>query len=106
MWLLCIDAPKDENIINTKSTNDNDNSTETMPLQSRLKELGVTRRSTRFFSVTPKPELDHKMVMLTRNMNRAVSLPVERKSQVHDFNIDAKERGHSVQRDQVMFFHL
>lgn len=94
------DAPKDENIINTKSTNDNDNSTETMPLQSRLKELGVTRRSTRFFSVTPKPELDHKMVMLTRNMNRAVSLPVERKSQVHDFNIDAKERGHSVQRDQ------
>lgn len=61
----------------------------------------VTRRSTRLFSGTLKPESNHKMVMLTRNINRAVSLPLERKSLMHDFSIDGKERGQSVQRDQV-----
>lgn len=75
-----------------------------MPLQSRLKELGtITRRSTRLLSGMPKPESDHNIILLTRNINRAVSLPSERKSQMNDFSIDVKERGHSVQRDQVKF---
>ncbi|KZC06192.1 Lamin-B receptor [Dufourea novaeangliae] len=68
------DIFSDNNVISTKSTND-ENFIESMPLQSRLKELGtVTRRSTRLLS--------------------------ERKSQLHDLNIDGKERGLSVQRDQ------
>lgn len=87
-----------------KNINDDEHSIESMPLQSRLKELGtVTRRSMRLLSGTLKPESDRKMVLLTRNINRAVSLPIERKSQMHDFSVDVKERGHSVQRDQVRF---
>lgn len=78
-----------------------------MPLQSRLKELSTTtRRSTRLLSGMLKPESDHKMVLLTRNINRAVSLPLERKGQMHDFSIDVKERGHSVQKDQVRFLYI
>ncbi|XP_076638714.1 lamin B receptor [Colletes latitarsis] len=93
------DMSNDENI-NKKSTNDKDNLFKAVPLQPRFKELGVTRRSTRLLSATVKSESDDKMVMLTRNINRAVSLPLERKSLVHDFNFDMKERGHSVQKDQ------
>ncbi|XP_012345755.1 delta(14)-sterol reductase TM7SF2 isoform X2 [Apis florea] len=90
----------DDKIISKKRTHDDD-SVESMPLQSRLKELGtITRRSTRLLSGMPKPESDHNIILLTRNINRAVSLPSERKSQMNDFSIDVKERGHSVQRDQ------
>lgn len=96
------DIPIGGSIPGAKSVNDD--SIEAMPLQSRLKEMGsVTRRSTRLFSGTSKPESNHKMVMLTRNINRAVSLPLERKSLIHDFSIDGKERGQSVQRDQDLF---
>lgn len=96
-----IEIPGDNDVINKKNVNDDEYAVESMPLQSRLKELSTaTRRSTRLLSSTLKPESDHKMVLLTRNINRAVSLPLERKSQMHDFSIDIKERGHSVQKDQ------
>ena len=96
------DIPIGGSIAGAKSVNDDN--IEAMPLQSRLREMGsVTRRSTRLFSGTLKPESNHKMVMLTRNINRAVSLPLERKSLMHDFSIDGKERGQSVQRDQDLF---
>lgn len=72
-----------------------------MPLHYRLKELeAVSRRSIRMSS-TPKMESPHKFTAFTRNFDRAVSLPVERKSRLHDIN-DGKERGFSVQRDQVL----
>ena len=96
------DIPIGGSIAGAKSVNDD--SIEAMPLQSRLKEIGsLTRRSTRQFSGTLKPESNHKMVMLSRNINRAVSLPLERKSLMHEFSIDGKERGQSVQRDQDLF---
>ncbi|XP_017758730.1 PREDICTED: lamin-B receptor [Eufriesea mexicana] len=101
-----IDAPSagyiNDKIIDTKSINDDENSIESMPLQSRLTEMRmVTRRSTRLLNSTLKPESEHKMILLTRNIDRAVSLPLERKNQqLHDFNIEGKERGYSVQRDQ------
>ncbi|CAK9808443.1 Delta(14)-sterol reductase LBR [Anthophora plagiata] len=98
-----IDVPTEtlgeDDTVNIKNTKD-ENLIESIPLQLRLKELGtVTRRSTRLLSGTLKPETDHKMVMLTRNINRAVSLPLERKSQMPDFKIDGKERGLSVERN-------
>ncbi|XP_076374754.1 lamin B receptor isoform X2 [Megalopta genalis] len=90
-----------KNIVSSKSTNDDEHSVESLPLQSRLRGLGVvTRRSSRLQLTTTKPESDYKMEMLTRSINRAVSLPIERKLQLHDFNIESKERGLSVQRDQ------
>ncbi|XP_017877864.1 delta(14)-sterol reductase isoform X2 [Ceratina calcarata] len=100
-----IDMP---DIISTKSTDDENYSVESMPLHSRVKGLGtVTRRSTRLLSGTVKPESDlNKMVLLTRNINRAVSLPLERKSQFHEFSAEEKERGHSVQRDQDLLKSL
>lgn len=103
----CIAAYNNDKMINTKIINDDENSVESMPLQSRLKEIGmVTRRSTRLLTSTVKPEPEHKMILLTRKIDRAVSLPLERKSQqLLDFNIDGKERGHSVQRDQVRFLY-
>ncbi|XP_053984855.1 delta(14)-sterol reductase TM7SF2 [Hylaeus volcanicus] len=100
------DVPNDENIVSKKSINDNDSPMETLPLQFRLNELGVTRRSMRLYSATLKPEPDHKTITLTRNINRAASLPLERKSQVLDFIYDTKERGHSVQRDQTLLKRL
>lgn len=90
------DAPTEKNV----SIESTDDIVELMPLHARLKDTGVvSRRSIRLFSGTLKPESEHKMVMLTRNINRAVSLPLERKSQMHDFGTDGKERGHSVQKD-------
>ncbi|KOX78838.1 Lamin-B receptor [Melipona quadrifasciata] len=70
-----IEIPGDNDVINKKNVNDDEYAVESMPLQSRLKELSTaTRRSTRLLS--------------------------KRKSQMHDFSIDIKERGHSVQKDQ------
>lgn len=96
------DLIKNDNTTNKKSTGKPDYPDESVPLQSRLKDMGtVTRRSARLFSGTLKRESDDQMVMLTRNINRAVSLPLERKSQLQDFNVfDGKERSYSIQRDQ------
>ncbi|XP_076234062.1 lamin B receptor [Calliopsis andreniformis] len=94
---IASDTLSEKHIINTESTNDD--FIDAVSLQSRLKEGGtVTRRTTRLLSGALKPELEHKMV-ITRNINRAVSLPLERKSQLHDLGIDTKERGQSVQKD-------
>ncbi|XP_076657065.1 lamin B receptor [Halictus rubicundus] len=95
------EATNVKTVISTKSTNEDEQSVESMPLQSRLRGLGtVTRRSTRLYSGMMKPESDYKMEMLTRSINRAVSLPIERKLQLHDLHVESKERGLSVQRDQ------
>ncbi|XP_031784406.1 delta(14)-sterol reductase TM7SF2 [Nasonia vitripennis] len=68
------------------------------PVQSRLRELGpITRRSIRIMSSTSKAEHEQKLLMLNRSPDRAVSLPVERKS---TSALEGKERGFSVQRDE------
>ncbi|XP_011504313.1 PREDICTED: delta(14)-sterol reductase isoform X2 [Ceratosolen solmsi marchali] len=70
------------------------------PIQSRLRELGpITRRSIRIMSGVAKAEHDHKLMMLTRNIDRAASLPVERKAQYNALS-DGKERGLSVQPEE------
>ncbi|XP_012215085.2 delta(14)-sterol reductase TM7SF2 [Linepithema humile] len=73
-------------------------SPETLPLQHRLKDSStVTRRSARLSSL--KVEQIHKP-LVTRNVDRAVSLPVERKNYVSEYLQEEKERGYSVQRDE------
>jgi hypothetical protein len=52
-----------------------------------------------------KAEQDHKLMMLTRNIDRAASLPVERKAQYNTF-LDGKERGLSVQPEEVSLLFL
>ncbi|XP_076284360.1 lamin B receptor isoform X2 [Lasioglossum baleicum] len=104
-----VDAPNEatnvETVITTKSTNEDEQSVESIPLQSRLGGMGtVTRRSTRLYSAMMKLESDYKMEMLTRSINRAVSLPIERKLQLHDLHTESKERGLSVQRDEAMHY--
>jgi len=47
-----------------------------------------------------KTEQEYKSI-ITRNIDRAVSLPVERKNYVQDYPPGEKERGYSMQRDQV-----
>lgn len=72
-----------------------------MPLRHRLKESGtITRRSARLSSL--KVEQIHKPIV-TRTIDRAVSLPLERKSYVSEYLPEEKERGYSVQRDEVNF---
>ncbi|KYM97478.1 PREDICTED: delta(14)-sterol reductase [Cyphomyrmex costatus] len=69
--------------------------TESLPLQQRLKEIiTVTRRPTLL-----KTEHEFQSAIL-RSLDRAVSLPVERKSYVQDYPPGEKERGYSMQRDQ------
>ncbi|XP_070524612.1 delta(14)-sterol reductase TM7SF2 isoform X2 [Cardiocondyla obscurior] len=71
-----------------------DISPETLPLQQRL-GMTVMRRPTLL-----KTEQEYTSSgMLTRSSNRAVSLPVEKKS-IQDYLPEEKERGYSVQRDQ------
>lgn len=60
--------------------------------------MTVTRRPSLL-----KTEQEYKSTRLTRSSDRAVSLPVERKSYVQDYPPGEKERGYSVQRDQVRF---
>lgn len=62
--------------------------------------MTVTRRPTLL-----KTEQEYKSI-LTRSSDRAVSLPVERKSYVQDYPPGEKERGYSVQRDQVRFDNI
>lgn len=77
--------------------------TESLPLQQRLKRenMIVTRRPSLL-----KTEQEYKSTILTRSSDRAVSLPVERKSYVQDYPPGEKERGYSVQRDQVRFDNM
>ncbi|XP_020300602.1 delta(14)-sterol reductase isoform X2 [Pseudomyrmex gracilis] len=67
---------------------------ETMPLSLRLRTLGMTRRSIRQSSV--KTEEYKSNIM--RNMDRAVSLPLERK--IIDYLPEERVRGYSMQKDQ------
>lgn len=60
-------------------------------------------------TVTRRPTLlktEEYKSMLMRSIDRAVSLPVERKSYVQDYPPGEKERGYSVQRDQVRFDNI
>ncbi|XP_066598792.1 delta(14)-sterol reductase TM7SF2 isoform X2 [Prorops nasuta] len=79
-----------------------DSSFESIPSQFQVKDQGgaTTRRSARIMASTLKSEQEHKLNMLARNIDRAVSLPVERKSPLYDIPPEGKERGFSVQRDQ------
>ncbi|KAL6265496.1 hypothetical protein P5V15_002292 [Pogonomyrmex californicus] len=71
-----------------------ENLTESLPLQQRL--MHITRRPTLL-----KTEQEYKSIILTRNIDRAVSLPVERKNYVQDYPPGEKERGYSVQREDL-----
>lgn len=73
---------------------------ETMPLQHRLQKE-VIRRPTFL-----KTEQEYKAITLMRNIDRAVSLPLEKKSYIHDYPSAEKERGYSMQRDQVNFNNI
>lgn len=70
-----------------------------MPLQQRL-EKGVMYRP--FL----KTEQEYKAITSIRNIDRAVSLPLERKNYIHDYPSGEKERGYSMQRDQVNFDNI
>lgn len=80
---------------------------ETIPLQQRLNEINAETnvwhyRTKQFSSV--KSEQEHKTIDIgqsTRSIDRAVSLPLERKTYIHDYLPEEKERGYSMQRDQV-----
>lgn len=60
--------------------------------------MTITRRPTLL-----KTEQEYKSTILTRNIDRAVSLPLEKKNYVQDYPPGEKERGYSMQRDQVRF---
>ncbi|XP_029177423.1 delta(14)-sterol reductase [Nylanderia fulva] len=68
-------------------------SPESVPLQQRL-QREITRRTTFLKSE------QEKALASMRNIDRAVSLPLERKSYIHDYTLGEKERGYSMQRDQ------
>ena len=73
------------------------------PIQSRPREFGpATRRSIRMRSEASKAEQEQKLAAL-RGVDRAASLPVERKVQYNAVS-EGKERGLSVQRDDVYRF--
>lgn len=76
--------------------------TESLPLHQRLKKdiITVTRRPTLL-----KTEQEYRSI-ITRSIDRASSLPVERKNYVQDYPPTEKERGYSMQRDQVCFDSL
>ncbi|EZA47791.1 hypothetical protein DMN91_003735 [Ooceraea biroi] len=74
-------------------------SIETIPLQQRLNAESTRRYRTKQFS-NVKSEQEYRMGQFMRSIDRAVSLPLERKTYVHDYLPEEKERGYSVQRDQ------
>ena len=79
-----------------------DDSADVLPLQSRLRDVGpTTRRSIRIMSNTAKVEQEQKLIMLSRTVDRATSLPIDRKGLPYDGIRESKERGFSMQRDQV-----
>ncbi|XP_018306413.1 delta(14)-sterol reductase isoform X1 [Mycetomoellerius zeteki] len=69
--------------------------TDSLPLQQRLREaMTITHRPSLL-----KTEQEYKSIIM-RSIDRAASLPVERKSYVQDYPLGEKERGYSMQRDQ------
>jgi len=58
------------------------------------------------FSDVKGEQEQHKMEQFTRNIDRAVSLPLERKTYMHNCLPEEKERGFSMQRDQVVIFMI
>lgn len=79
----------------------NESPTETIPLQQRLNESVLTRRSMRLLTKTEK---ERTPIVLVRDIDRAASLPIEKKSYLFDYTLGERERGYSVQRDKVIFF--
>lgn len=75
-----------------------DSPNETMPLQQRLRGINA-RRSVRLSNL--RAEREHASVVLTRGIDRAASLPVERKSYLYEYFSEEKERGYSMQREVV-----
>lgn len=83
----------------------NESPTETMPLQKRLNEINtLTRRSIRTSS-TMKSEKERTPIVLVRDIDRAASLPIEKKSYLFDYPLGERERGYSVQRDKVIILY-
>lgn len=82
----------------------NENPTEAVPLQQRLNEINVvTRRSTRMSSVA-KTEKERTPIVLVRDIDRAASLPIEKRNYLFDYSVGERGRGYSVQRDKVISF--
>ncbi|XP_008556557.1 delta(14)-sterol reductase TM7SF2 isoform X1 [Microplitis demolitor] len=76
---------------------ESDDISELIPLQSRLKDqqgTTATRRSVRILN-----NLMKESSVNLRGIDRAVSLPVERKTIMYEYLADTKERGFSVQRE-------
>lgn len=77
-----------------------DDESDVAPLQSRIRDVGpTTRRSIRIMTNTAKADQEQKLIMLSRTIDRAASLPLERKVQPYDNLRDSKERGFSMMRD-------
>ncbi|KAF7997489.1 hypothetical protein HCN44_006060 [Aphidius gifuensis] len=90
------DKPVEVSKTDTENINETDDVTELIPLNARIKEPSVaTRRSTRILSM-----MKNDKTSSIRGIDRAASLPVERKSIMYDYLTDKGERGFSVQRDQ------
>ncbi|EFN80571.1 Lamin-B receptor [Harpegnathos saltator] len=92
------------NINNHKTESDmkkiDESPTETMPLQQRLDEIRTTlMRRARMSSVT-KIEKERTPIVLVRDIDRAASLPIERKSYLFDYSLAERGRGYSMQRDK------
>lgn len=77
-----------------------DDVVEQLPLHSRIKEGVATRRSVRILSNMMKGD----RVLSTRAIDRAASLPAERKTIMYEYLTDNKDRGFSVQRDNLPEF--
>ncbi|XP_011145470.1 delta(14)-sterol reductase [Harpegnathos saltator] len=93
-----------DNINNHKTESDmkkiDESPTETMPLQQRLDEIRTTlMRRARMSSVT-KIEKERTPIVLVRDIDRAASLPIERKSYLFDYSLAERGRGYSMQRDK------
>ncbi|XP_063991267.1 delta(14)-sterol reductase TM7SF2 [Diachasmimorpha longicaudata] len=90
-------APQDreeEKYTSTMTSSEADPQSEMIPTQSRTRDTPTaTRRSTRILAMKTE------RVVTTRSIDRAVSLPAERKI-TYDYLTDTRERGYSVQRDQ------
>ncbi|XP_015120862.1 delta(14)-sterol reductase [Diachasma alloeum] len=90
------DRDEDEKESSSVNFSETDQLSEFIPLQSRMRDAApaaATRRSTRILA------MKSDRVVSTRSIDRAVSLPVERKI-MYEYLTDNKERGFSVQRDQ------
>ncbi|XP_014484853.1 PREDICTED: delta(14)-sterol reductase isoform X2 [Dinoponera quadriceps] len=97
-----IDVESD-NVNNHKEGNEVDKNSkrvEAMPLQQRLNEINMlTRRSTRMSSMS-KIEKERTPIVLVREIDRAASLPIEKRSYLIDYSSGERGRGYSMQRDK------